>query len=80
MNVSFSSGFVPLAEAINQYKKQNNEDNSEMDFWLELWPEYDYLYQEEHLKDDMSELMKNHSMKEIINSKFITQYLEYKQN
>ena len=52
------------------------EAKDEMDFWLENWPEYDYLYQAN--KNDVDPLsITRHSLKENLYSKYQTRFFDF---
>lgn len=45
----------------------------ELNYWLETWPQFDYKFQEKNAHDS-----KRHSFREILHSKFLVGFIEYK--
>lgn len=54
------------------------EAKEELDFWLDTWPEYDYLYQMK--KNDGEFLLGRHSLKERLYGKFLDKFYQFKEN
>ncbi len=52
------------------------EAKDEMEFWLETWPEYDYMYQSKRNKVDPSSL-EQASLKENLNNKFVNRFCDF---
>lgn len=54
------------------------EAKEELNFWLDTWPEYDYLYQ---IKQNNGEpLLGRHSLKERLYGKFLDKFYQFKEN